>query len=120
MLQEAKALVEEIQQCCEQESQSLEQQALCGKRLGEALNHNHALLHEVGVSSEHLERLVRCARQQGAWGAKLTGAGMGGGMFALAPLEDLPALAQALQQEGARSTHLYDPNKPLAAQETHS
>ncbi|MBV9789711.1 MAG: mevalonate kinase, partial [Chloroflexi bacterium] len=45
--------------------------------LGAALNRNQDLLHEIGVSSPELERLITGAREVGALGAKLSGGGGG-------------------------------------------
>lgn len=75
-----------------------------GQRMGNWLNTNHSLLAELGVSSPHLEELVQVARDHGALGAKLTGAGMGGGMVALAPEAALDSLSKALQQAGGQHT----------------
>ncbi len=51
--------------------------------LGRLMNENHALLQESGVSSPELDRLVTVARNAGALGAKMSGAGWGGNMIAL-------------------------------------
>ncbi len=51
-------------------------------RAGELMDRNHALLDRLGVSHPLLDRLVTAARPH-AFGAKLTGAGGGGSMFAL-------------------------------------
>ncbi|NOZ59258.1 MAG: mevalonate kinase [Euryarchaeota archaeon] len=53
-------------------------------RVGMLMNINHGLLEALGVSTEELSRLVHIARSAGAEGAKLTGAGGGGCMLALA------------------------------------
>lgn len=53
------------------------------RRLGQLMNRNQDLLHELGVSSPELDRLVGAARGSGAMGAKLSGGGMGGCMIAL-------------------------------------
>ncbi|MCD6113743.1 MAG: mevalonate kinase [Thermoprotei archaeon] len=53
--------------------------------LGELMNINHGLLDALGVSTKELNDLVYAARQAGALGSKLTGAGGGGCMIALAP-----------------------------------
>ncbi len=53
--------------------------------LGELMNINHGLLDSLGVSTKELNDLVYAARQAGALGSKLTGAGGGGCMIALAP-----------------------------------
>ena len=53
--------------------------------LGGAMNICQGLLNAIGVSTSHLERMVMLARQSGAVGAKLTGAGGGGSIVALCP-----------------------------------
>jgi mevalonate kinase len=53
------------------------------ERLGQLMDQNHALLIKMGVSSPALDRLVAAAREGGALGAKLSGAGWGGNMIAL-------------------------------------
>jgi len=51
--------------------------------LGELMNFNHGLLSALGVSSRSLDTMVWAARDAGAIGAKLTGAGGGGCIVAL-------------------------------------
>jgi len=53
--------------------------------LGRLFDLGHGLLASLGVSSAGLEALVHVARAAGADGAKLTGAGGGGAVIALAP-----------------------------------
>ncbi len=55
------------------------------KTLGELMNINHGLLDALGVSDARLNELVHLARVAGALGSKLTGAGGGGAIIALAP-----------------------------------
>lgn len=71
--------------------------------LGKLMNENHEILTTLGISSPELEQLVAAARQAGAWGAKLSGAGWGGNMIALSPPEPtaVEAIAQALTAAGA-------------------
>jgi mevalonate kinase len=62
--------------------------------LGELMNVNHGLLSALGVSSRSLDAMVWAARDAGATGAKLTGAGGGGCIVALGdPAELERALA---------------------------
>ncbi|MEM3696782.1 MAG: mevalonate kinase [Candidatus Bathyarchaeia archaeon] len=68
--------------------------------LGELMNINHALLYGVGVSDESLEWLINAARKAGALGAKLTGAGGGGCMIALARNEKLEEVSEAIRRAG--------------------
>ena len=53
--------------------------------LGDLMNINHGLLSALGVVSLDNERMVSLARGAGALGAKVTGAGFGGAVIALAP-----------------------------------
>ena len=53
--------------------------------LGRLMNFNHGLLEALGVSSRSLDSMVWAAREAGAHGAKLTGAGGGGCVVALDP-----------------------------------
>lgn len=79
-----------------------------GKRFGSLLSQNHNYLREIGISSPHLEELIEVAGQAGAFGAKLTGAGMGGGMLAFAPLDTLSSIANALSKANAKQVFIYD------------
>jgi mevalonate kinase len=69
--------------------------------IGRLMNENQELLATLGVSSPELERLIEAARQSGALGAKLSGAGRGGNMIALTWPDQAAAIAQALRQAGA-------------------
>ncbi len=71
------------------------------KKTGELMNKNHQLLQEIGVSSKELDLLCTTALDAGALGAKLTGAGMGGCMFALAKdKESQKKIARSFEKEG--------------------
>jgi len=72
--------------------------------LGQLMLENHNLLREIRVSSVDLDRLVDAAMQSGALGAKLSGAGRGGNMIALAAFEDSDRIATALHEAGAVRT----------------
>ncbi len=69
--------------------------------LGRLLNENQRLLEAIGVSSPELESLVDAARQAGAMGAKLCGAGRGGNMIALVGPESAQPIADAVRAAGA-------------------
>jgi mevalonate kinase len=68
--------------------------------LGELMNLDHGLLSAIGVSNEKLDRLVNAARKAGALGSKLTGAGGGGCMIALADRGEIDAVAGAIDAAG--------------------
>lgn len=74
--------------------------------LGFLMGENQALLNEIGVSSEELDRLVRAALRAGALGAKLSGAGLGGNMIALVAAEKADKMANVLKSAGAVRTYI--------------
>jgi hydroxymethylglutaryl-CoA reductase len=72
------------------------------QELGSLMNLNHGLLNAIEVSTPDLENMVSIARQNGAIGAKLTGAGGGGSIVALCPdTEDV--VSSALQKAGYKT-----------------
>lgn len=70
------------------------------ERVGELMDINHGLLAALGVSAAPLDEAVHLARQSGAFGAKLTGAGGGGCVFAVAPPNAQEAVIEAWHQRG--------------------
>jgi mevalonate kinase len=69
--------------------------------LGALMDDNHALLQEMGVSCLELDRLVSAARDGGALGAKLSGAGWGGNMIALVTSDNRGRIDIMLRLAGA-------------------
>jgi len=67
--------------------------------LGEAMSECHGLLRQLGVSNDSLDSLVTLAKQHGAVGAKLSGAGGGGIVVALTP-NGSTALLQSARERG--------------------
>jgi len=70
--------------------------------LGLLMDVNHGLLSALGVSSGELEKLIYAARNAGALGAKLAGAGGGGCMIALCSKEERDSVEDALKRAGGR------------------
>ncbi len=69
--------------------------------IGTIMTENHKILIEMGLSHEKLVYLCDKAIDLGAYGAKLTGGGMGGYMIALAPDQDVQQnIATTFKQEG--------------------
>ena len=68
---------------------------------GRLMDENHALLQELGVSCPALDQLVIAAREGGALGAKLSGAGWGGNVVALVTPETRGAVGMMLRLAGA-------------------
>lgn len=95
LLEKVKALKEEYPGIIEDIMDAMEEIADKGrkilsengdlKELGSLMNINNGLLEAIGVSTKELSELVFASRISGALGAKITGAGGGGCMYALAP-----------------------------------
>jgi mevalonate kinase len=72
------------------------------EELGGLMNQNHALLQEMTVSSQELDKLVQAARKAGALGAKMSGGGRGGNMIALVKGDSAEAVSVSLKEAGAK------------------
>jgi mevalonate kinase len=70
-------------------------------RVGWLMNTNHLVLQAMRLSTPRLDGLVAAARAAGALGAKLTGAGGGGAMVALAEASTAARVASALRDAGS-------------------
>ncbi|HET7502266.1 MAG TPA: mevalonate kinase [Kofleriaceae bacterium] len=68
--------------------------------LGAAMDRAHGLLGDLGVSTPQLDALCEAARAAGAHGAKLTGAGGGGAVIAIAGRERESAVLAAWKAAG--------------------
>ena len=86
------------------------------KRIGELMNINHGLLDALGVNTKELSNMVYTARNAGACGSKITGAGGGGSIIAYCPdgagevisaiNEKESALKADISKEGVKITSL--------------
>ncbi|MGX4686591.1 mevalonate kinase [Vagococcus sp. JNUCC 83] len=84
------------------------------EQLGKYMTQAHNMLKELGVSCKSLDTLVDTALCYHALGAKLTGGGRGGCMIALATdKKSAHAIANALEQNGARQTWVYEMSEHL-------
>ena len=87
------------------------------KRIGELMNINHGLLDALGVNTKELSSMVYTARNAGACGSKITGAGGGGSIIAYCPDgtdgvisaidETENALKADISKEGVKITTLH-------------
>jgi mevalonate kinase len=68
--------------------------------VGDLMNIHQGLLDSLGVNVPQLTNLIFAARDAGAWGAKLSGAGGGDCMFALAAASDQPPVEHAIEAAG--------------------
>lgn len=73
------------------------------EELGRLMTYNHAVLATVGASSGRLDRLVDLCIGSGCFGAKLTGAGGGGSVLAIAPRASEEKVVGELAARGFRS-----------------
>lgn len=72
--------------------------------IGRLMNVNQGLLDALGVNSWELSKLIYSARQAGAFGTKITGAGGGGCMVALTALDKCMQVAEAISKAGGKAT----------------
>ncbi|MET1101879.1 MAG: mevalonate kinase [Pyrodictiaceae archaeon] len=86
-------------------------------RLGELMDLNHGLLNAMGVSTPELERLAYEARKAGALGAKITGAGLGGSIIALAEEDKAENIVKALKRYAVRAYILNPGAKGVVVEE---
>ena len=70
------------------------------KEIGRLMNLNQNLLRSLDVSSKKLEDLIKVALGAGAYGAKLSGAGGGDCMIAIADENNLDKIKQAIEKAG--------------------
>ncbi len=87
------------------------------KRIGELMNINQGLLDALGVNTKELSGMVYTARNAGACGSKITGAGGGGSIIAYCPdgtakvisaiSETESALKADISKEGVKITTLH-------------
>ncbi|PXX61770.1 mevalonate kinase [Nocardia tenerifensis] len=75
-----------------------------GQALGDKLIQYHDLLRELGVSTDRIERLIAAALAAGAFGAKLTGGGLGGCVLAVTGRDSAAAVRAAFSGAGAVRT----------------
>lgn len=72
------------------------------QKLGELMNSNQKYLEELGVSTNKLSSMINASRNAGAYGAKLSGAGGGDCMIALAPENKTIAVKKAIENSGGK------------------
>lgn len=70
--------------------------------VGELMNFDQGMLEALGVSSAQLAGMIHAARDAGAWGAKLSGAGIGDCMVALAAPDKKQAVTEAITKAGGQ------------------
>lgn len=91
-------------------------------KIGELMNINHGLLDSIGVNTNELSKMVYLARNNGAIGSKITGAGGGGSVLSLCPGKTkkvgfvlnkrFNAIPVKFSKKGVSSTIINPSNKP--------
>jgi len=76
------------------------------ERVGRLMDFDQDYLRDLGVSSEKLEAMIKAAKGAGAYGAKLSGAGGGDCMIALASLDKRKAVEEAVTRAGGEVVHV--------------
>ena len=92
-------IIKEYQEVLKEGRETLEKGDF--QRVGQLMDKNHELLQKITVSNDVLDKMVKIAKDAGAFGAKVTGTGRGGNMISLTPgtaLQD--KVAKALQDAG--------------------
>lgn len=69
---------------------------------GQLMNENQKLLEELGVSTPKLNAMIKAALANGAYGAKLSGAGGGDCMIAFVPADKLKSVENAITKTGGK------------------
>jgi len=95
-----KSIFEDIAIIVEEAKVALQKNNL--EKLGELMNLNQGYLEALGVGSKELSSLIYGARGAGAFGAKLSGAGGGDCMIALAPDDKIGAVERAIKKAGGQ------------------
>jgi mevalonate kinase len=72
------------------------------RKLGELMTLNQNLLTKLGVSTRELDNLIEAALGAGAYGAKLSGAGGGDCMIAMAGIGKRKDVGEAIERAGGR------------------
>ena len=81
------------------------------EKIGKLMNLNQDLLRNLGVSSKELENLVSAALKGGAYGAKLSGAGGGDCMIAVARKEEQDRVKKEIERVGGEIIEVKIPAK---------
>ncbi len=69
-------------------------------QVGDRMTKNHSILRDIGLSTPKIEEAASLAMRENAFGAKLTGAGCGGFVIALAPVQSVEKIQRAWLRAG--------------------
>lgn len=91
-------LFKKIEELTNQAKEELEKGNI--RRLGELMNKNQNYLTKLQISNKEINEVVRTANDNGAFGSKLTGAGLGGCVISIGQKEKLERIALKLEKKG--------------------
>jgi mevalonate kinase len=77
------------------------------KKMGELFNQNQIFLSKMGLSTKKIDEIISISMENGAYGAKLTGAGAGGSVITIGDLDDLQKIQILLQKKAYLSKISY-------------
>lgn len=69
---------------------------------GLLIRENHKLLEQIGISNVVIEKIIKKTNDAGAFGSKLTGAGGGGSIISLVPIEEKERIKKRIENQGYR------------------
>ncbi len=90
-----------ITRLCDEIEEALKKEDI--EHLGALMNENQKILADLGLSHPKLDDCINEALKAGALGAKLSGGGWGGAMFALVKEGDEQKVAKAIESTGAEA-----------------
>lgn len=77
------------------------------EQLGELCTKNQEILAKLGLSTPNIDQIITISKNNGAYGAKLTGAGAGGSVITLGKQKNLQKIQRLLQKKGYLSKICY-------------
>lgn len=94
---------EKFSNLCKEESNIIEDVLICLKKndlleIGKNIMKNQEYLEAIGISNEKLQDMIKIANQS-SFGAKITGAGGGGCIFALTDAENIQSTLKKLKEQ---------------------
>lgn len=94
--------LDEIEKIVLKAKQELSKENIDLKKIGELMNNNQKILKKIGVSSDRIDKLLDAATKNGAYGGKISGAGVGDCIIVLAPQEKRRETEKSLEKSGGK------------------
>lgn len=94
--------LDEIEKIVLEAKQELSKENINLKKIGELMNNNQKILKRIGVSSDRIDKLLGAAERNGAFGGKISGAGVGDCIIILSPEGKRKAIEKSLEENGGK------------------